>query len=371
MSHKDLKSAKVEAPPSPYQAKKGKALLAPQPVERTHMVEPNNTTNSNDTNNNNNNNNNTQRSNSRRRQLPGYERTAPPPSSVLKPSVPTNRAVQAGAFRSNPFDVTPASINDYPQPPANHWNATPMPESESAPPLHSVASGYTDAETSLAPTLAVWSTTTITTTDDDDNNNPSNNKHTDDPCQKRKRLIVVASVIMLVVALAGLGTGVALAILLREGSQDVPGVDICDMETVFSLCEDDHQESFEQLPSCLLQRYRQVQELVPLFDRDFVRSEHSCHPTNLAVWSMAATAPANTTLLSMLHRYVLGTLFFETRGPSTWDRRDNWLTAESECSWYGVGCNGNQSLLEGLSLRNNGLRGPIPSQMGLLPALRE
>jgi len=40
---------------------------------------------------------------------------------------------------------------------------------------------------------------------------------------------------------------------------------------------------------------------------------------------------------SFLDRYVLVTLYMNTKGPG-WVRSDYWLTKEHECTWYGVSC---------------------------------
>ena len=52
-----------------------------------------------------------------------------------------------------------------------------------------------------------------------------------------------------------------------------------------------------------------------------------------------------------LDRYGLVTFYLNTKGPG-WVRSDNWLSKESECSWYGIKCNGS---MPGLSSRVTGV----------------
>ena len=328
----------------------------------------------------------------RPRQMRGDVRMAPPPQSVLKHSSETNeRAQHVGAFRSaaRPCGTQTTARRSR----RRRHDHTASQSLEDRDPH----SNTMEAVVESAPLIAYTVPRTTASIDDDALPAPSNatpwdvSIHTMDgvrdgegglnhisQVEKRVRWTVILSITILL-ALAGLGTGVTLAIVLRGGNvqnseETGPGSKAtCGVEAVYELCRDNQQQVFQQLPLCLVDRYRHVRQYVPLFDNnnDFLLGERSCHPTNLALWSIAATAPTNATAISILHRYVLGTLFFETMGPSSWTRSDKWLTAESECSWYGIGCNGDQSALEVLSLPENRLEGPIPSQLGLLPALRE
>ena len=319
----------------------------------------------------------------------GDVRTAPPPQSVLKHSETKERSEHVGAFRSaaRPSGTQTATTRRSRR---RDNNAS---QTEDSDPDSDPDSNVMEAEVESAP-LDAYMVPTPSIDDDvlpapsESNAAPSDGSINSDgiidgeggmdqvsQVKKRFRWTAIISVAILL-ALAGLGTGVTLAILLQGSSVQnseeaaTPASEAkCDIEAVYELCRD--QEVFEELPFCLVERYYHVREYIPLFDNDFVLNEHSCHPTNLAVWSIAATAPANVTDMSILHRYVLGTLYFETMGSLSWARRDKWLTVESECSWYGVSCNGDQSALEVLSLPENRLAGPFPSQLGLLPALRK
>lgn len=69
-------------------------------------------------------------------------------------------------------------------------------------------------------------------------------------------------------------------------------------------------------------------------------------------------------------RFALATLFFSTQTTtSTWRVKDNWLSLESVCSWYGVECfvtQTNSSLVKALNLSTSGLVGVIPDELSLL-----
>ena len=69
---------------------------------------------------------------------------------------------------------------------------------------------------------------------------------------------------------------------------------------------------------------------------------------------------------SLTHREILETLYYATDGPN-WKRDDNWLTDEPLGSWYGVEAD-TRGVLR-LNLRNNGLSGEIPAELGRFTAL--
>lgn len=66
-----------------------------------------------------------------------------------------------------------------------------------------------------------------------------------------------------------------------------------------------------------------------------------------------------TTVVTMAQRDALMALYDATGGPS-WTLRTGWDTAAPECSWYGVGCNGD-GLVTSLALSLNHLVGTLPT----------
>ena len=302
----------------------------------------------------------------------GYMRAISPSQSVLKHGNATNEAEHAGAFHSmsRPFGASTVSTirsprDDLSPTTPGHTNVT----FEEA----------LDESTPMDDPLAHPSIDNVSLIESSGNDaaaspDGSTEEHVGEIEQssqlqfkRRLRLAVVIPAAMMGV-LAAVVTVVTVTMVMRNNSKGTGSNNAkCGIEAVIGLCRG-VPDVFEEPPPCLVDRYHHARTHIPLFDSGCNLSENSCLPANLAVWSIAATAPKNATLISILHRYVLGTLFFETKGPTSWYRGDKWLTAESECSWYGVSCN---EVLEGISLPKNGLSGPLPSQLGLLPALCE
>ena len=301
-------------------------------------------------------------------------RAVSPPQSVLKHGNATNEAEHAGAFHSvsHPFGTSTVSTSRSPRD-----DLSPTTSGDTNVTFEEAIDESAPIQDPLAPPSITNVVLIELSGNGAGSSNGSNEGHMGGIEQSsqlqfksRLRLAVVVSAAMMGV-LAVVVAVVTVTMVMRDSSKGTGSNNVnCGIEAVYRLCNSD-QESFSHIPDCLVDRYNQVRMYIPLFDSDFDLSENSCHPANLAVWSIAATAPMNTPLISILHRYVLGTLFFETRGPTSWYRVDKWLTAESECSWYGVSCNDDQSALEGISLHRNELSGPLPSQLGLLPALGE
>ena len=301
----------------------------------------------------------------------GDTRTEPPPLSVLKHSEATNGAEHAGAFRSVALPCGVATVTSRRSRRAQLSEDGDQHANEMEAMVESAPVEVDDPLVAYSTHNDALVVPSVTGTASDNESNDDRVDGENQSCHFKRRLIVWVAMVSVFLGLSGLGSGVAIAVVLggNSGERDTNNTN-CGIEAVYGLCNND-QESFSHIPDCLVDRYHQIQTYIPLFDSDFDLSKNSCLPANLAVWSIAATAPMNATLISILHRYVLGTLFFETRGPTRWYRRDKWLTAESECSWYGVSCNHDQSALEGISLHGNELLGPLPSQLGLLPALGE
>lgn len=73
---------------------------------------------------------------------------------------------------------------------------------------------------------------------------------------------------------------------------------------------------------------------------------------------------------SLSYREILETLYYATDGPN-WKRSDNWLTDEPLGTWYGVEAHATGVELGlGLNLRDNGLAGQIPAELGRFSALQ-
>lgn len=75
----------------------------------------------------------------------------------------------------------------------------------------------------------------------------------------------------------------------------------------------------------------------------------------------------------LLQRFVLGVLYFATRG-GNWGNDSGWVTQTNECQWFQrsdivefAACVNRR--IVALSLKDNGLAGPVPLELELLPNL--
>ena len=62
-------------------------------------------------------------------------------------------------------------------------------------------------------------------------------------------------------------------------------------------------------------------------------------------------------------------ILYEAMAGASWFRSDNWLTDAPLHEWYGVKADGQERVVE-LHLQENGLKGPIPQELGSLAGLR-
>jgi hypothetical protein len=73
--------------------------------------------------------------------------------------------------------------------------------------------------------------------------------------------------------------------------------------------------------------------------------------------------------------YSLASLFYSSKGGSSWYISDSWLNSTNECEWYGVVCQSDDGsstgveVIRGLNLTGNGLDGTIPSDLAILSNL--
>mmetsp|Transcript_3972 Transcript_3972/g.8101 ORF Transcript_3972/g.8101 Transcript_3972/m.8101 type:complete len:637 (+) Transcript_3972:989-2899(+) len=103
------------------------------------------------------------------------------------------------------------------------------------------------------------------------------------------------------------------------------------------------------------------------------------------LWLIGPAGQAKENPSRTLQRFALATLFYSTGGDEGfWTRSDGWLTAADECTWFrqppsenslgGIAfeelCD-NSFNVRALLLRQNGLRGRIPPEIGLLESMRE
>ena len=103
----------------------------------------------------------------------------------------------------------------------------------------------------------------------------------------------------------------------------------------------------------------------------------SCTPENMALlWLASEVAEVMVTQESVdllyervSSRFLLAFLYFAWDGRN-WKENRNWLSSDSECDWFGVGCNENGKI-ESLSLPFNNIKGSLESRLGLLRDLKK
>jgi Leucine-rich repeat (LRR) protein len=70
----------------------------------------------------------------------------------------------------------------------------------------------------------------------------------------------------------------------------------------------------------------------------------------------------------LIQQFILRLLYLETNGDE-WSDNDGWRTSFFMCNWNGIKCNLNEQVLS-IGLRNTGLNGTLPWQIGKMPHLR-
>ena len=89
----------------------------------------------------------------------------------------------------------------------------------------------------------------------------------------------------------------------------------------------------------------------------------------IALGALLLAASASAAIPSS-EREALVSLYQATNGDA-WTHRDNWLGAPgTECTWYGVSCSENDTVVSGLELYQNNLTGTIPSSIGSFSKLQ-
>jgi len=72
----------------------------------------------------------------------------------------------------------------------------------------------------------------------------------------------------------------------------------------------------------------------------------------------------------LVQRYALAAFYFSTGGSSSWVDRNGWLVAEDECTWSGIVCSVDSSVVT-VNLNGNNLAGSIPLDFALIDSLQD
>lgn len=103
-------------------------------------------------------------------------------------------------------------------------------------------------------------------------------------------------------------------------------------------------------------RYQELLDtIMPQVNPGFNEPSSSCTPENAALaWlSTDEYATLTTDVVTLTNRYVLALLFQTWKG-TDWTQNTGWLSATSECSWYGISCDG--TAVVGMELGSNRLQ---------------
>ncbi len=134
---------------------------------------------------------------------------------------------------------------------------------------------------------------------------------------------------------------------------------------VLTQCRCNGKISF--LAADIVSRYSVLNEsFVTTIFPTFKEHLHSCAPENQAlVWLASGDGVSADT--STRQRYILALIFIVWSGPQ-WTSNGNWLLSDSECSWTGVACAENGTIVE-IDLHSNGLAGTLGSDFAMLTSL--
>ena len=112
---------------------------------------------------------------------------------------------------------------------------------------------------------------------------------------------------------------------------------------------------------------------LPVYSRRALLDPES--PQSLSLrWLQDDALAGSYGLARQTQRFALATLYLATQGNESWVEDKHWLTEEDECDWYSelaaytLVCN-EQHQLQALNLRELGLQGQLPPEIGLLSSL--
>ena len=90
-------------------------------------------------------------------------------------------------------------------------------------------------------------------------------------------------------------------------------------------------------------------------------------PQNKALNWMITKDEITQKQMVSIERYILATFYFST---SDWKVKDYWLSNKTVCEWWGVQCSKDADVVIGLTMKNNSIKGSLPSEIMSLGALK-
>ena len=187
---------------------------------------------------------------------------------------------------------------------------------------------------------------------------------------KKGRRRIIASTVLLSILVVAVGVGIVISSEENDGGD---GFQNCDFTDVGQLLRCECNQDKTKWPEDVNLRYQfLLSTVIPEVIPDFVELATSCAPSNLALIWLATDdySSAMTDIATLTNRFVLA-LLFQTWMGSTWKTNDGWLSSQSECTWYGITCNG--TAITGIELGDNflrsGLEDGLPTELFTLTSL--
>lgn len=172
---------------------------------------------------------------------------------------------------------------------------------------------------------------------------------------KSRRFWIVTIVSVLVAVGIAVGVGVGLSSRDSSGGSSDP-CDFTNMEQPDVSVQCECNGEISTYSSTASARYQELLNSIVLnVNPRFNEEPSSCSPENAALAWLATDeySSSTTDAVTLTNRYVLALLFQSWTG-TDWTASTGWLSSTSECSWFGISCEGNAVV--GLELGNNDLK---------------
>jgi hypothetical protein len=185
-----------------------------------------------------------------------------------------------------------------------------------------------------------------------------------------ERRCIIASAVLLSILVAAVAAGLVLSSWKSDGDG---GFDQCNFTDIGQLMQCECNQEIMKRSEDVYLRYQEfLSTVIPEVKPDFAEPETSCAPINLALVWLATDdySSATTNMVTLTNRYVLA-LLFHTWSGTNWTTNDGWLSSRSECTWYGITCNG--TAITSIELGDNSLRSGqedgLPTELFTLTSL--
>jgi hypothetical protein len=167
------------------------------------------------------------------------------------------------------------------------------------------------------------------------------------PKRGTKRFWIIMGVVVAAALAIAVGVGISLS---SEGGNDddtgggtvIDQCDFSDIEQPSVILQCQCNQEITKWSEDVYARYQDlVTTVMPEVKPNFAEPENSCANSNVALAWLATDdySSSTTDMVTLTNRFVLAFLFQTWMG-TNWKRNDGWLSSQSECSWYGITCDG-------------------------------